>query len=719
MKERFQFPFTFRPLLSFLENTGFFGDLDWKRNCLLLYRCGEYIAGLVREERIEELKSFDGLNKLASSLSKSLNGLDHDYFLKKFFNYPHINLGITGEINKQFIKRAIDFFYRQDKERKKNLSLDDILNRADLRLLDVLGWGLDALGIEGISTDCEETLATAFFLYVNSEQVFDVLDLSIHRDESFSGTILIRTIFGETDVTEAYLARGIHYLSDLSTCTWQARFPLLLSNLYDSLRFLTVLAHPVDIPEEILSFFSFMERKKPRDIYMFKERGSRPGHTGRTLQDIADELALTRERVRQVETKVEKEVSRLVEYLNDTLDILFHLLCADMKIPRCSSSEFVSEIERVFLPVCDPSWMDDLFLLLDSGLGCVLRYDYSADAVLRSTQSVDEYVDDLTQALPITLPLSYVYDKSPELVRAIKLRYRIKYGVYMRRDIHLVNLISEIIRDDFPQGYRVDQLRENDDARRLKSLLESRYGIRGAGWSPKMLTAIVVRADTTLGGKGLYISNSRALTADQELIEDVREYLVNGYPAVYYRTLFLVFESRWLQAGFTNYYSIKPIVDNNLPVGWKGKRDYVHCGDINPYSLIREICDSFGREFVLSEVSSRFPGVEDYTFLQLFNSWQIRGELMSMGRNHFLLAKDLIGWNQDVEKQLKRIIDRELSASGDGIVNSRTIFAAFIDEDGGALSDALPQIDTHFKLFSLLRCKFKDDYVFMRPNIRI
>ena len=711
-----EFPYVDRGILSYLEDSGYFGKPNWRRNLLLLYRVGSYIAGDVYKNGVDSL--FDS-SYLSVAIKAEFPDLDLDHFQSRFLGLQDSALWSYGTTRKEFRRKSAKFFkaiYSPEISRRFS---DDFLYRNDTTLLDLLSWSIHIWTRE--APEQRELIASeTFYLYLQASSIFDIFDLSIHRYEELAQELVLRSLFGETDLVGFYLNRGIHTLADTSELVWQARFPLLLGNLYKNLKLLVNLAYMPDIPHVTYRFFEEMRRNYPQSLEIFLARSDWPGHSRETLEVLGKRREITRERIRQIEKKAGLDISRLVSYLNEFMQCLFDIITSDLKTKGCTAERLVAEVERICKPGPDlpSSWKDYFILLLQPDLESSLRYDAKTGLVVPSDYTdIKAHLEEMTKDLPETLSIDYVQGLSPSIRSLIEHSYRILDGAYVRNGIRLSDILSRILKEDFSEGYHAQQLKENDDYRRLLQILLERYHMSSDSWSPRSITAILSRANSVGIERGIYISRDRVSVDPSRLIQDVQDYLRTGPKAIYYRTLYEIFKDRWNEVGVHSFYLMKNIVDKNLPAGWKSKRDYVYTDSVHPHNLIREACESFGREFSLSDLRNLFPGIEDYTFLQLIYTWEPRGCVIATGDNHFLMAKDLIGWSGEVSDALKKLIDRELETSSDGRIDSGTLFLYLHTSELVWIMHSLPQIDNRFKLFSLLHAKFGDLYRFRRPFI--
>ena len=107
-----------------------------------------------------------------------------------------------------------------------------------------------------------------------------------------------------------------------------------------------------------------------------------------------------------------------------------------------------------------------------------------------------------------------------------------KNGIYLKRGISPREIYSEIIEKNFKDGYRTGSQEDYDI---FKKRCIEEYGIIEDLPSMHSLQAMLERSNYVLIDKGKYLPSELCPSMDNELINDIINYIVDNEPTVFYR----------------------------------------------------------------------------------------------------------------------------------------------------------------------------------------
>lgn len=452
-----------------------------------------------------------------------------------------------------------------------------------------------------------------------------------------------------------------------------------------------------DIEKEVKAFFDdlFKDERIHTIIRLRAER--------KTLEQVGNELQITRERVRQIEAKAIKKF----QIWQNSHRVL-------IKIYAERDGDIILKPEEL-LDYFRTYYIEIMYFMQMSQLSDV-TYNKQLGVFIIGDDSLSDKVQTYVEELPDTFiekkAIEFIKLASEErdlpcemVERAIKENFN-KTGItYHRAKLTLTSMYENILLKYYTEGMHIYNDKDMDD---FRGLLVREYGSIKL---PENNRAIVARiADVgILCGRGRYKSKRKDYIS-KELAEKIHNYIKNSDSPIFLtNTIFNVFKEELIAEEVDNKYYLQGILKELYGNEFIFRRDYIS-KDESITSIYNEII-KFIKEYPYSvskeSIYEAFPGiteivistaVTDPDILNLF------GEYLHCNR---LKLTDF-----DI-KYLKQVTERFVTNGR--VCHCKDIFDFINNDNPTVLSKN--GIFQSFSIFSLLECIFKDEFNFYRPYI--
>ena len=441
--------------------------------------------------------------------------------------------------------------------------------------------------------------------------------------------------------------------------------------------------------------------------YVFKKRyGIGNGLNQMTLEEVAKELGVTRERIRQIGVRVEAELASIADKV---LPLGFMIFSSNK--PDFSAIGYEEAIKWFKDPsVCDALALaaskNTSFLCYDEKLGCF--YD-------PSWTNPESIVDTILMRQDEFIKAKDFDAMSGLEKRAILTEYSLRdVGYYVKRSVNTSRMVMSIMERFFQDGYgNYDE----EDYKDLCSILAREYGPEYPLPSQQAMRGLVMREDYFCQiDRGLHIPRSLTVIPDMVFMMSIVDFLNSQGGAVYYRTIYEKFKDEFEAMGVGNHFYAKGIIDPYLrDYGFHTKRDYVIPEGSNEtaWDAVHRFLMEQEGEFSFQDIRNHFPGVQDYVFqFQLYDT----PELLNLGGKHYVHFSKC-----GITEEGKRLIEEEIESSldaSDGFVTCHRVWTNLYLFHPGFESE-MGAVRGSFALFSyiLAREDFRDKYELRRPYI--
>ena len=440
-----------------------------------------------------------------------------------------------------------------------------------------------------------------------------------------------------------------------------------------------------------------------------------------TLEQIGTKLGVTRERIRQIESKTIDKLLLQMPIIKNILKCIY--------IKLANRDEQFIDVDRLY------TYLEELnkknfkeystekidiketasLLLFYMEMGNTnIKYNRKLRVIYNSdTIDVAEIINRVVERFGNTLSSKEISKMNSFELKVLNSEYReFKEGIYLKRGISPREVYSEIIEKNFKDGYRTGSQEDYD---KFKEKCIEEYGMVDDIPSMHSLQAMLERCNYVLINKGKYLPLDLCPSLDDELIDEIINYIVENEPTVFYRSIFEKYKYKLQKLGIDNHYFLKGCLDKYLPGEFTTKRDYIMVGDIkmSPAELIINYMRDFDKEFELRDLQDKFPGVKDYVFYNhLYN--ETNNGLIWTSSKTFIYYKYL-NIKDDTVDILRKFIDEQFESMGTDVISSRKIYAK-LSLTKKELLDQLHLTHGQFTLFSLMKYLYPDLY-YSRPLI--
>lgn len=467
---------------------------------------------------------------------------------------------------------------------------------------------------------------------------------------------------------------------------------------------------------------SFYSNLSEHALLVFKNRFNYYSNEPQlTLEQIGTKLGVTRERIRQIESKT---IDKLLLQMPTIKNIL---KCIYIKL--ANKDEQYIDVDRLY------TYLEELnkknskehdaekiniketasLLLFYMEMGNTnIKYNRKLRVIYNSdTIDVEEIVNHVVERFGNTLSPKEISKMNSFELKVLNSEYReFKEGIYLKRGISPREVYSEIIEKNFKDGYRTGS---QEDYEKFKEKCIEEYGMVEDIPSMHSLQAMLERCNYVLIDKGKYLPLDLCPSLDNELIDEIINYIVENEPTVFYRSIFEKYKYKLQKLGIDNHYFLKGCLDKYLPEEFTTKRDYIMVGDIkmSPAELIINYMRDFDKEFELRDLQDKFPGVKDYVFYNhLYN--ETNNGLIWTSSKTFIYYRYLNIADETVDV-LRKFIDEQFESMGTDVISSRKIYAK-LSLTKKELLEQLHLTHGQFTLFSLMKYLYPDLY-YSRPLI--
>lgn len=461
----------------------------------------------------------------------------------------------------------------------------------------------------------------------------------------------------------------------------------------------------VDFFEMIME--QYLSNKNEYEVFVKRAKGL-------TLQEIADDKEVTRERIRQIVNKFNRKIRPFIQIIIDS---------------------YINQVKYIamqeLLDLYDNDDYDNI-LILSCKLNTGLEYMDFADVFVpirsdgKTTESIlletaiefigdgiDLY-DNMEELEVLMNDNGFPYIECGEFINLIqKYGYKL-YGDYAIKGSQSYGfLCARLIAKEFPQGIKIY---DSEDLEKLRSIVISQYGDIGL---PKNNRTFGVRLSEYLvlcgRGEGIAIENIHVkLSVIDQIIEYIEE---SSESLIYYTELFARYEGILrMTSNVDNYNFLHGILKLYYPDEYDYSRDFLQkkhgkfvSGSIN--KRIKNFIVEQNRPVHKDKLKVKFIGISD---AMLFRAISEDKELFQWGYNYYSCAQII-----NVDTYSKQLLHDRL--------------ALLIKENYGYCSDAMlydaiysefkelmmkNEINSPTNLFYLFSYLFGNEYDYRRPHIQ-
>lgn len=418
-----------------------------------------------------------------------------------------------------------------------------------------------------------------------------------------------------------------------------------------------------------------------------------------TLEQIGADYKLTRERIRQIESKVNKVIINNCDGVIRDFDfyviglIGLDALYVDESIIRDKLKE-------------DTDFIIAILNIMHK------KYQYSEDYHIFYKA---DCLESILSSIDLTKKYFFIKDYESKNMfekSIVDNHYKLRHGIYIRRDVNNVQLLNEVIDELFPNGYKAS----NEES--FKKLQETFYKKYGFNLDSTMhaVASNLVRYNYCLVDRGTYLNRDLVPSLDEEFLYEIINYLEEHAPVITYNAIFERFNDEFKTLGINNVYYAKGIIDYKLPKEYSTAKDYITLGaKTNTYrEVFVNYVNTLHGVFSMDDLLVKFPGNKPYVINSIIMSMD---NILFFENSNYIRIEDL-DINEDIVNALKKEIDDLFNAQKLDCITTRKLYAKMKIMKSDVLKE-LDVINNQFRLFSLLQHMFKGQYEFRRPYIGV
>ncbi len=498
--------------------------------------------------------------------------------------------------------------------------------------------------------------------------------------------------------------KGIQTAGDLAKCKREeihAEYPAI----YESVLELQAL---LSLPGEKLvqEMLKYVKKNFHYDILVQRAAGV-------TLQQLGNQMKITRERVRQIE-------QRLVEYVNNVVEVVIHIYQAKYRYTDYISfrsfriyfhqKEELDVVKYVVSVARKEECLDFADKLLVNGMkaGDVIRkLEKITRKHIGDVQNFYEKVMDIDEALTAR-GISFV-DLEDYLNYLLMNGYK-KSGDYVYRGISSYGRLCAVaVKKYFKNGIRIY---DDEQINKLRELVNLEFeGLELAGNNRSVMAR--VSNYLVLCDRGTYISKDR-IKINPALLEEIYQYILSlPSSTVLFSELYLKFQKKLdAQSNIHNKYFLQGVLKYYFQKEFRFERDLIIKKGMEKQEIRSQIAayiKSCGRPVHKNEIKERFMGTSEMVIL---NTSYRNSEILHWQYNYFIHASFLKVTEGDramLRDELKDLFQHFSGYANEYLLYDRVKgYKQFIQKNNIANST---------NLFYIAAYLFDGEFQFKRPHI--
>lgn len=422
---------------------------------------------------------------------------------------------------------------------------------------------------------------------------------------------------------------------------------------------------------------------------------------GHTLEQIGSSLGVTRERVRQLESKAKKLFSRLQGRIR-----IISKISAERNGDTVLTPSEIGEY-------CEEN-VTELIYLLQSYKSANYTYDSQLDSFVVGDDSISDRIRNYIDSLPeivknsqldklLTTASEEVDVPAEALTKAFLDTYRITGDVYHRYRLSLATIYERVLEAHYPNGIKAY---DEQEILKFRDIVFNEFGDVGLPKNDRALTARI-SSICMLCGRGIY-RLKRSDYLPKELANRICEYIETNENSIFLtNTIFSIFEDDLVAAGIDNKYFLQGVLHELFGDKFVFRRDYIakDAGITSLYSAVVEFIKESEFPVSKSQIQEAFPGVTDIvisisvadpTILNFF------GEYLHVSRLNISNSE-----KQYLFDTLEKLVSDGSSHHGKELYEIVSCEKPEIFTRNAALFP--------FSAFSVIEYLFRDTFLFSRP----
>lgn len=429
---------------------------------------------------------------------------------------------------------------------------------------------------------------------------------------------------------------------------------------------------------------------------------------GKTLEQVGQQVGVTRERVRQIESKVERRFAQQLRVTN-LIRKLYAEKSENVVLTRADCRAYFGEESDVFLNLLRITKFVDY------------EYDSDYDVFVIAKTSVKESILEFMDTVPESFSEEKLvsiqnrgiteYGLTVDLIqRAINDRYTKSGRFYSTSKITLKTIYNAVLREFYPDGIHVY---DENELLGFRKHVHEMFGDVDLPENNRALTAGICRDGMTiLCGRGKYKLTQKQYMPDA-LAKKIKKYIDRSKNNVFFmNTIFYEFQDELVDVGVDNKYYLQGILKSLYGDIYYFRRDYLMKNDVDTsiHGLIQDYVKKNKYPVSKEDIMRKFPGVTEIVIAMALSD---KSFIKLWGR--YMNASSL----QFSPKEMKTIdgIMQKMVFQGNGYAYSKDIYAELIKRIPYALSRN--SINLPYELLSVLGYIYSKKCIISRPYIAL
>lgn len=432
--------------------------------------------------------------------------------------------------------------------------------------------------------------------------------------------------------------------------------------------------------------------------------------SGKTLQEIGVYFELTRERVRQLESKI---LSKLNSYLNLLPYDPVFIVHAELNKEIVS----IDDLKRYYRNIPFTEEFVYFFKTRSAGKNSIVRYDKEREFFLnKKTEIIYENASEILRSADKIIAIKDkekiirdLANQNPRLEKTLKKEFQRHYKktgkIYHRGKLSFKNSYVYMLKKHYPKGMK---LYDKEVLKEFREKCREEFG-EGGLKLPKSSRAIDARIGSlgVLCARGTYIHRDY-IDMPESLMEEIFDYIKSSSKAtISFNEIFDVFkEELFIRSNVNNRYFLQGLIKENLISGLNLTKDTVVKGELtDPWE---ELIDYIKNKEIVyrEELLEKFPGLTAAVLSVKIND---EPSIIMLDKG-FMNVENLDIRKEDYE--IIKILNEEISEIS---LSTRKLFPILKKNYSDFISRN--KIKSHKVLFSILRYMFNDKFEFSRPYI--
>ncbi len=452
-----------------------------------------------------------------------------------------------------------------------------------------------------------------------------------------------------------------------------------------------------DLESEVQKLFlPIFSDKRMKSIVQMRARK-------KTLAQIGDTFGITRERVRQIETKARRKFSHYYSRIR-----LISKISAEKNGASMVSSNDIEDY-------CKTN-VTELLYFLRNYENSHYTYDEQLDIFIIGDDSLQERVRTTIDRLPDIVSvnqLSNILDEADEdgdipmdiLQKAFVEAYRLTGDIYHRTRLSLAKVYKTVLEKHYSDGIKAY---DSDALQEFRRIVTDEFGDVGMPKNDRALTARI-SSICILCGRGMYMPK-RAKYISDSLAGHILQYIDESDQKIFLmNSLYDVFEHELNEEGVFNKYYLQGILHELCSDKYYFRRDYIS-KDAETTSLYASVVNFIKKsEYPVQkqQIKNAFPGITEIVINLSVSDPEVLNYFGAYLHSSRLVISSKEQW--DLKRILIEIVSDHKAHHGAEVYDIIQHKMPTVFSRNAAMYS--------FSAFSILEYLFRDTFQFSRPYI--